>query len=73
MPSALPSRKGMNARLQFADINRANHGAGSVGDRRGDFVGRLLQLNAKRRGGGGRVAFGGAGARRIVVPGIITP
>ena len=74
MPSVrLPSRKGMNARFKLANLNRAHHFAAGVFDGGGDFVGRLLQLNAKRRRGGGGRAIGSAGARQNRGPRIITP
>ena len=48
----------MDTRLQRANLNRAHHFAVFVGNGGGDFVSRLLQLNAKRRGGGGGSLFG---------------
>lgn len=58
----LPSRKGMNARLQLTNVDGANHRAGRVGDRRSHFVSGLLQFNAKRGRRRGRGTVCGAGA-----------
>lgn len=61
----------MNSCFQAADINSAYHFAVFIGNRCSDLICWLLQLNAKRRGGGFRALFRTFTGQEV--PGIMTP